>query len=933
MIDVSNFSVGDVLLGSIPSDLLLADDLSLAALPVNGDITSLLDWLEKQRQEEDDASPLVKLGLGDAGEPVDVAAYDTGAINLIGVDTHAQAAVKPPESSGAEDGGFSINPLLWTVAGVVGIVALDSADSDEGGRNTGNRAPEFVDDTAAFTINEDEPLVISAVATDRDDDELTYTVPNNSRPDNGTVVEGENPGEYIYTPDPEFSGEDSFTVRVSDGNIGGTISRTFTITVESVNDAPELAAEQNVSGNVDQVLRIVVSATDVEGDTLSYTFTTAQQGAVSPGDSPGEYFYTPGAGFSGEDSFTVTVSDGENEVTQTVNLRIGLPNEAPVVEESQDVSVDEDDEVTVTVDADDIDGDTLTYTAGDPQNGTVEAGDVPGQFVYTPNEDFNGEDSFVVTVDDGKGGTATQTVTVTVNPVADTYELSADDVEAAEGDADGNTMVFELKLDRAPFDEDVVINVVSQNGTATAGDDFEAVDTQLTFTAGEDTVELTVNILGDSIAGIDETFSLLITGELLDDDVTVTGTILNDDLDPNLDAPVIDLLAESDTGELDDDNITSEDDLKLQILAEPGVDIEVFQDGVSLGMATEDSDGVYSFDVDNLGDGSYEFIASLSINGGSDTLESQPLTVTVDSSAPAVPVVSLSPESDTDTIGDRVTADNTPTLLIAAEAGTSVEVFLDGESQGMATEGEPGNYAFTSEALADGSYEFTAVATDPAGNSSSSSAVLDIEVDTSAPDAPVIVLNGDSDSGLSDSDGITQADTLFFTIEAEADTTVEVFRDGVSVGIALEDNDNGNPGQYTFITTAPAEGNYQFTAVASDTAGNASVASLSDDVTIDTSAPVIAALTADADADTVTVTFDEAIGLFDDADFSFTVNELAAAVTGVSADTDSLTFSLDVDLQTGDSIDVALLADAIADLAGNGVAAVGINDDPAGVVV
>ena len=105
------------------------------------------------------------------------------------------------------------------------------------------------------------------------------------------------------------------------------------------------------------------------------------------------------------------------------------------------------------------------------------------------------------------------------------------------------------------------------------------------------------------------------------------------------------------------------------------------------------------------------------------------------------------------------------------------------------------------------------------------------------------------------------------------------------------------------------------------------------DVTIDTSAPAIAALTADAEADTVTVSFDEPLGLFDDADFSFTVNELAAAVTGVNAADDSLTFSLDVDLQAGDTIDVALLAGAIADIAGNGIAAVDFNDDPTGTVV
>lgn len=931
MFDLSDFSeFGETFdlmsLGSVKNDspaaLLVVDLADLSFVP------DWSDWLERKRDEEESAKQ-DGVTLGASGPTIDIAALDSGALSLTAVDTQQQAAVGPPETSGSDE-GFSIHPLVWTAAGVVGIVALDSADSDGGGGGGGNRAPVFAESSRALTIQEDQPIIIRADVTDKDGDELTFTIPSSARPDNGTVEEGGSPGVFVYTPDAEFSGEDSFSIRVSDGN-GGVAVQVVTITVEDVNDAPEVDPEQNISGNQGQILRITVPASDVEGDPLTYTFTNPSNGSLASGDSPGEYFYTPDAGFTGEDTFTVTVSDGTNDVTQTVNLRVGLPNEAPEVDETQAVTVDEDEEVTVTVDAKDVDGDTLTYTAGDASNGTVEEGDNPGEFVYTPDPNFNGEDSFTVTVDDGNGGTATQTVTVTVAPVEDTYELSADDVEAAEGDTDGNTMVFELKLDRAPFDEDVVVNVVSQNGTATAGDDFEAVDTQLTFLAGEDTVELTVNLLGDNIAGIDEIFTLLISGELLAEDVTVTGTILNDDLDPNWDAPTIDLLAESDNGELDDDNITSEDDLSFEVLAEPGVDIEIFQDGVSIGMATEDSDGVYSFDVNNLDDGDYEFVARLSINGGSNTLESQTLTVTVDSEAPAVPSMALTPESDTETVGDRLTADNTPTLAIAAEAGASVEVFLDGESQGLATEEEAGQYTFTASTLSDGDHEFTAVATDSAGNSSSASAVVNIEIDTTAPDSPVMALDASSDSGESDSDGITQNDVLFFSIDAEPGLAVELFQDGSSIGIAQEDDDN--PGQYDFVSSKLAEGNYQFTADATDLAGNTSALSLSEDVTIDTSAPVIAALTADAEADTVTVSFDESLGLFDDADFSFTVNELAAAVTGVNAADDSLTFSLDVDLQAGDTIDVALLAGAIADIAGNGIAAVDFNDDPTGTVV
>jgi gliding motility-associated-like protein len=135
----------------------------------------------------------------------------------------------------------------------------------------------------------------------------------------------------------------------------------------------------------------------------------------------GTITYTPAPDFNGEDSFTYTVSDGNGgTATATVTITVNPINDAPIANDDV-ATVDEDNSVTVSVlDNDsDVDGDGLTVVSTtDPSNGSVVINE-DGTITYTPDPDFNGEDSFTYTVSDGNGGTATATVTITVNPVDD----------------------------------------------------------------------------------------------------------------------------------------------------------------------------------------------------------------------------------------------------------------------------------------------------------------------------------------------------------------------------------------------------------------------------------------------------------------------------------------------------------------------------------
>ncbi|RYF59012.1 MAG: tandem-95 repeat protein, partial [Comamonadaceae bacterium] len=270
--------------------------------------------------------------------------------------------------------------------------------------------------TPAVT-NEDQPVNGTVVGADVDGDTLSYAVTTPAT--NGTVTIDPATGAYTYTPTANFNGSDAFAVTISDGQ-GGTVQVPVSVTVNAVNDAPTGTAAP-VTGQEDQPVNGTVVGTDVDADTLSYAVTTpATNGAVTVDPATGAYTYTPNANFSGSDTFTVTISDGQGGTVQVpVSVTINAVNDAPTATATPAVT-NEDQPVNGTVVGADVDGDTLSYAVTTAAtSGTVTIDPATGAYTYTPNANFNGSDTFTVTISDGQGGTVQVPVNVTVNPVND----------------------------------------------------------------------------------------------------------------------------------------------------------------------------------------------------------------------------------------------------------------------------------------------------------------------------------------------------------------------------------------------------------------------------------------------------------------------------------------------------------------------------------
>ena len=339
--------------------------------------------------------------------------------------------------------------------------------------------------TIALTTFEDVGLTgIDALAgtADVDGDRL---VVDDATADNGAVTRYPD-GTLDYVPNADFSGTDAITVIIKDG-AGGTLTRTIDVTVRAVNDGPVLAAMPSMAvvedGSIPSI-DVIASASDVDGDALSVAGASAANGTVAI-NPDGTLSYAPGANFTGPDTITYAIVDGRGgRAVGTLAIDVGGVNDAPVLATPPALTMGEDataSAIDVLSYASDPEGDPLTVIMPGAANGTVTV-NADNTLTYTPDANFAGTDTITYTVDDGRGGQARGQIAVTVigandapalDPGLGTLAVAEDgriaglDVVAGATDADGDPIT--------------VASAGAQSGTVTV-----EADGTLTYAPGRD---------------------------------------------------------------------------------------------------------------------------------------------------------------------------------------------------------------------------------------------------------------------------------------------------------------------------------------------------------------------------------------------------------------------------------------------------------------
>ncbi len=250
---------------------------------------------------------------------------------------------------------------------------------------------------------------------------------------------------------------------------------------------------------------------------------------------------------------------------------------------------------------------------------------------------------------------------------------------------------------------------------------------------------------------------------------------------------------------------TSDNRPTISGTAEADSTVTVREGGNTLCTTTATTTGTWNCTPgDPLSDGPHTITATAADSGGAGPA-SAPTTFTVDTVAPAAPIITAPANNST-------TSDNTPAISGTAEAGSTVNVTENGAPICSAVTSGTGTWTCTpSTALSDGTHTIRATATDAANNLSPLSAPVSFTVDTTPPAPPMVSAPA--------ANGTTNDTTPAFVGTAEPNSTVNVTENGNPICSATTDN-NGN---WTCTPSSPMnQGAHTVNATATDGAGNTS---------------------------------------------------------------------------------------------------------------
>lgn len=320
--------------------------------------------------------------------------------------------------------------------------ALNQAEIDDlyakgsGGNpacSPGNSAPIFTSDPVT-SVKEDSAYSYLVVAKDMDPgDDLTYSVPGGSLP--SWLSFNETTHILSGTPVNADVGVSPITIRVTDEEISSPVLQQFNLTVENVNDAPQISSSPVLTVNEEQAYSYDVAADDIDdGDVLTYSL-TQKPAWLSINSSTGVISGTAPLNDTGSYDVTARVTDvalAYDEQTYTLDIR--NVNDAPAItgQNPDPLTVDEDNSLLIELS-------NIVYTDVDNDAGEITLDVLSGtNYTFTgntitPAQDFNGALTVNIQVSDLLANTA-GTVTVTVDPVNDAPVITSTPVTAVNED-------------------------------------------------------------------------------------------------------------------------------------------------------------------------------------------------------------------------------------------------------------------------------------------------------------------------------------------------------------------------------------------------------------------------------------------------------------------------------------------------------------------
>ncbi|MBK8038201.1 MAG: tandem-95 repeat protein [Verrucomicrobiaceae bacterium] len=365
--------------------------------------------------------------------------------------------------------------------------------------NAVNDPPTLNSITSPGTIQEDavqQTVLLSGISAGPNESQtlmITATSNNTALIPNPTVSYASpgTTGSVLYTPVANMSGTATITVTVNDGQVtSNTISQTFNVIVNAVNDAPTLDPISNPAAILEDATQQVINLSGITSGPLEAQGLIITASSNNPGvilnpavqythpSSTGTLTYTPVANASGTATITVTVNDQQvsnNTISRTFTVTVTAVNDAPVISDIFNTNTSEDGSSGVmnfTVGDLESGPDPLTLTGSSSNTTLVPNGNIvfggSGQFRtvnVTPAANQSGTATITATASDGELSSS-DTFVITVSAVNDAPTLDAIASPAAIAEDSGLQTIHFSGITAGPLEEQTLLVTATSSNTS-----------------------------------------------------------------------------------------------------------------------------------------------------------------------------------------------------------------------------------------------------------------------------------------------------------------------------------------------------------------------------------------------------------------------------------------------------------------------------------
>lgn len=379
--------------------------------------------------------------------------------------------------------------------------------------------PPVITAQSPLSTSEDVPIALSI-------GDVTVADPDGGPP-TLVIASGAN---YTFagttvTPAADFNGALTVRVRANDGSQNGPIFN-LTVSVTPVNDAPVITGPSMTLSTPEET-GLTLSAGDLlisDPDDTTFTLRVS----AGPNHAINGSTITPIADFNGTLIVPVTVNDGEvDSAVFDLSVEVTPVNDAPIITAADALTTDEDTPLAIEPDDLQVEDPDDDY----PSDFTLRARPganyaIAGDATIEPDEDFNGNLSVEVVVNDGDVDSPPFLVRVTVTPVNDAPVITAQSDLEIDEDTAYTVRVEDLVIDD-PDDAQFTLAVQPGANHAASG---------ATFTPSPDfTGELTVAVTANDGEADSEPFDLTVVVRPINDPPTITAQV---DLTTDEDVPL-----------------------------------------------------------------------------------------------------------------------------------------------------------------------------------------------------------------------------------------------------------------------------------------------------------------------------------------------------------------------------------------------------------